>query len=354
MTTMSLTFAVVAVVAIAALLAGRRIAVLTRRVRTLDAGQRRSVGEARRHLAAIVEHTDDAVFSLTPSGMIGSWNGGADRLYGYSGREAVGMHIVALLVAEREPEEQAHIARVTAGGAVERYETVHVRGDGGRIDVALTLSPIRDAFGEVVAASVIARDITERKRFEGQLQYLADHDALTGLFNRRRFEEDVERELARSRREGSAGTLLAIDLDHFKEVNDSFGHSAGDELIKRTAEVLHGRLRATDVLARLGGDEFAAMLPGTDAAAARLVAAGLLEALRAERRTGPLPGGGSATASIGIVTFQGTEQITAAELLAEADIAMYAAKAAGRDRAAAARVEEGARLLARTTWPSTT
>ena len=349
MTTLTIMF-IAALAGAAAVLGLSRLGIVARRLRRLDASQREH-GEVRRQLAAIVEHTDDAVFSLTPGGTIDSWNGGADRLYGYGSREAVGMSIAALVTADHEGEEEAHVARAVAGGEVERYETVHVRRDGARIDVALTLSPIRDAAGAVVAASVIARDITERKRFEGQLQYLADHDPLTGLFNRRRFEQDVERELARSRRDRSAATLLAIDLDHFKEVNDSYGHSAGDELIKRVAELLRTRLRTTDLLARLGGDEFAAMLPGTDAAAARLVAAGLLQALRSEPRPGPLPGRQTVTASIGIVTFEGGEELTAAELLAEADIAMYDAKEAGRDRAASGREQSGIRPPVRTTWP---
>ena len=315
-----------------------------------DGRERRSATEVRRRLAAIVEHTDDAIFSVTPAGEISSWNGGAGRLYGYGARDALGMAVFALVPADRELDERDRLARVIAGGEVGRYETVHLRRDGGRIDVALTLSPVREQSDAVVAASVIARDITERKRFEGQLQYLADHDALTGLFNRRRFEEEVERELARARRAATGGGLLAIDLDDFKEVNDSYGHAAGDELIRRTAELLRTRLRATDLLARLGGDEFAALLPGTDAEAARRVAGEVLQSLRSET-TPALPGGRQLTASIGIVGFRAGIDVTAAELMAEADIAMYDAKEAGRDRIAVYRGRPGERVRIRTTWP---
>jgi diguanylate cyclase (GGDEF)-like protein/PAS domain S-box-containing protein len=332
-----------AALGLAALAAITRVVVLTRRLRGL--------GGARDRLAGIVEQADDAVFSLTSGGQINSWNGGANRLYGYGPGEALGMALTGLAAADREAQEIVRLARLIAGGAVERYETVHVRSDGSPIDVAVTLSPIRDAHGAVRAASIIARDITEHKRFEGRLQYLADHDVLTGLFNRRRFEEDVERELARSRREGSAGALLAIDLDNFKEVNDSCGHGAGDELIKRTAQLLRDRLRATDVLSRLGGDEFAAFLPATDAESARMVAAGMLRALRAQGGVATLPGIGAVTASIGIVSFDGEDDVTAAELLAEADIAMYDAKEAGRDRTASSGGQAGERPRVRTTWP---
>jgi diguanylate cyclase (GGDEF)-like protein/PAS domain S-box-containing protein len=332
-----------AALGLAALVSMTRVAVLTRRLRGLRG--------ARNQLAGIVEQADDAVYSLTAGGEISSWNAGADRLYGYGKAQALGMALTGLIAADREAPELMRLARVIAGGAVERYDTVHVRSDGASIDVAVTLSPIRDAHGVVLAASVIARDITEHKRFEGQLRYLADHDVLTGLFNRRRFEEDVERELARSRREGSAGALLAVDLDNFKEVNDSYGHSVGDELIRRTAGLLRDRLRTTDVLARLGGDEFAALLPATDADSARMVAAGLLRALRSESAVGTLPRVGAVTASIGIVSFDGEDEVTAAELLAEADIAMYDAKEAGRDRSASSRGQPGERPRVRTTWP---
>jgi diguanylate cyclase (GGDEF)-like protein/PAS domain S-box-containing protein len=316
-----------------------------------DVSERRAADEIRRRLAAIVEHTDDAVFSTTAAGAITSWNGGADLLYGYSPGEAIGMAMTTLVPADRELDEAQILERVIAGGEVERYETVHVRKDGSRLDVSLTMSPIRDSGGAVVGASTIARDITERKRFVGQLQYLADHDALTGLFNRRRFEEDIERELARARRNRAGGALLAIDLDNFKSVNDSLGHSAGDELIKRASELFRSRLRTTDLIARLGGDEFAVMLPGVDTEGARLVATGLLQAIRGEGRF-PGTAGRPITASIGIVSFAPGEELTPAELLAEADIAMYDAKAAGRNRAASYddRGDGSERLRIHTTW----
>src|SRR5262249_36019941 len=104
------------------------------------------------------------------------------------------------------------------------------------------------------------QDITERRRFEDRLRHLADHDPLTGLLNRRSFEREVERPLAHCRRYGANGALIVLDLDHFKYVNDSYGHSAGDELIVAVADALRMRLRETDVVARLGGDEFAALL----------------------------------------------------------------------------------------------
>ncbi len=298
-----------------------------------DVSKRLAGEEARRLLAAIIEHTDDAIFSKDPDGTITSWNKGAERLYRYSASEAIGMSVSALVPADRHGEEEQILERLITGGWVEQSETVRVRKDGSRVEVSLTVSPIRDARGAVIAASTIARDITERKRVEGQLQYLADHDSLTGLFNRRRFSEELRRELARARRRGSHGALHVIDLDHFKYVNDTLGHNAGDELIKQAGEIFHGRLRATDVIARAGGDEFTVLLPDLDAASAQSVASGLLQAIRSEGSVNQPQGLRRATASIGIAVFEDAEELTAEDLLIEADIAMYDAKEAGRDRA---------------------
>lgn len=194
------------------------------------------------------------------------------------------------------------------------------------------------------------RDVSERKRFEDQLLDLANHDPLTGLFNRRRFNEEIERQLSTARRYGMTGALLFLDLDQFKDVNDSRGHRAGDDLLVALARLLRERLRETDVIARLGGDEFAVLLPHTDETEAGLVAQSLLDAIRGETFTiAGSPFG--VTASIGVALFP-AHASTASELLSSADLAMYEAKERGRNRISvfAQELDWQARIESRIGW----
>jgi diguanylate cyclase (GGDEF)-like protein len=196
------------------------------------------------------------------------------------------------------------------------------------------------------------QDITDRKRYEQQLHYLADHDALTGIYNRRRFEEELDRAVAHARRFCETAAVLVIDLDNFKYVNDTYGHAVGDELLGKVAGALKDRLRTTDVLARLGGDEFAAILPRVCADAARSAAEHLLSAVRAEGHVLTGERKVRATCSIGINSIDPTTRLTAEELLVEADLAMFEAKEAGRDRIASVAPGEASRakMKARMTW----
>lgn len=284
-----------------------------------------------RYFRALLEYAGDAIVVVDAHGRITIANEETERLFGYTREELIG-ELVELLVplhargrhgAHRDGFMETH-ARRTMG------RQLPLRGrrkDGSEFPIEVSLGPLDEGGERLVAA--IVRDVSERDRLEGELRRLADHDALTGLFNRRRFNLELEREL--SGQEQDDGALLLIDLDNFKYVNDTLGHNAGDAVIRATADELQGLVRARDVLARLGGDEFVVLLPGSGADGAIRLAERVLAAF--ERRSA---GGGEAvTASIGITTFGASGRAVSGEqLLAAADIAMYAAKEAGRNRVA--------------------
>ena len=192
----------------------------------------------------------------------------------------------------------------------------------------LTVSLVRDDRGKILYVVSQVQDISERREMAQRLEYLIDHDFLTGLANRRRFEHELSREVERVARYGAPGAVLVIDLDNFKEVNDTFGHMAGDDLLKGAAGAVRHRIRQTDLLARIGGDEFGVLLPQADADQAQIAADGIVKALG---RHVAVLGDQSirVTASVGLAMF---DRLSAAEVLARADVAMYEAKQAGRNR----------------------
>ncbi len=191
------------------------------------------------------------------------------------------------------------------------------------------------------------QDVTGRQGSDELLWHLANHDPLTGLFNRRRFLEELEREAAVARRGASEGAVLMVDLDRFKDINDTLGHMAGDALLVRVADALRERLRATDTLARLGGDEFALVLPGCPADRAEEVAREVAAAI-SERANVRIAGRDRrATASVGVAPFGGGRDRAPDELLVEADLAMYRAKARGPGEVEAFDEEMRAALAAR-------
>jgi diguanylate cyclase (GGDEF)-like protein/PAS domain S-box-containing protein len=325
----------------------------------------RDITERRRAEAALREAEEQfrAAFEAAPVGMalvgidrrVLQANRALCDIVGYSREELEATTADAITHPDDAAEDAAETARLVAGQA-QRYRAerrlIHVAGHVVPVD--LSVAVVNDADGVPRHLLVQANDITERKRFEGQLQYLADHDPLTGTFNRRRFEQELDRELARVARYGGGGAVLAIDLDHFKYVNDTLGHSVGDELIARVSRLFDDRLRDSDTIARLGGDEFAVILPGVGRDEATTVAESLLSALRLQGHMLPARDGvrpRRVSASIGIALLEGGGR-NGEEKLVEADIAMYDAKEAGRDclRVFDARQDRQFRMAARLAW----
>ena len=320
---------------------------LSARLRTLsgraDRARREAEAgaEALSRLAAIVSSSDDAIIGKTLDGTITSWNPAAERLYGFGPADVIGRPISILVPSDRPDEVPAILERIRAGDSVRHFETVRQRKDGRRVDVSVSISPVRDASGRITGAAAIARDISERKRLEAESQALlrlrANTDSLTGLANRASLDERAVESVALARRHERPLSCLMIDIDYFKRVNDTHGHAAGDQVLREVASRLRDGCRASDTVGRYGGEEFTALLPETDAGGALAVA----EKIRATAAAAPvvLPRSNGAEAgpaiavrlSIGVATLDGT--MTRAEaLLAAADRALYAAKAAGRDR----------------------
>ncbi len=175
------------------------------------------------------------------------------------------------------------------------------------------------------------QDITEHKRSRAELEHLASHDTLTGVLNRRSFEAALESALADVRRHGDRAAVMTLDVDNFKHVNDTYGHAAGDDVLRSAATALRQRLRITDQIGRLGGDEFGVILRRTDAAGAQEAGRELLQTLRDLR----VPVGDRTvrlTVSAGLRALEAGDTQDGGTLLSEADMAMYDAKERGRDR----------------------
>jgi diguanylate cyclase (GGDEF)-like protein/PAS domain S-box-containing protein len=237
-----------------------------------------------------------------------------------------------------EPAEAAIGRRVFAArpeGAGEQLE-LRLRGrDGREVWTLLSVTPVLRRDGAYGGSLALVSDISERKQMELRLQRLVDEDPLTGISNRRRLVGELDRQLRYAARSRRPGAVLTLDVDNFKFANDTYGHAAGDGMLRVVAEVLSTRTRDTDVVARLGGDEFAVLLPEATEEQAVSVACDIL-ALLGESDVGP-----PLAVSIGVATFAGADEVTAEEILVGADIALYEAKERGGDQVRVYRGQAG-------------
>ena len=266
-------------------------------------------------------------------GAILSANPAMAQFTGYPLEQLLGMAFPTLVHREDVAISEDLMHRLVSGEIEScSFEKRFEHADGHLVWGLLTVTPARTEIGEREGCLIVQlQDISERKHFVGQLEYFADHDPLTSLLNQRRFRIDVDRQLAYGRRHGGCGALIMLDLDYFKQINDQFGHAAGDEVIIAVAAVLRKGCRETDIVARLGGDEFAVLLPESSMVDAGHHAEKLLELIRSL----PIEGAASGiqvAASAGLAGFCANDGQCADDVLINADLALYQAKESGRGK----------------------
>jgi diguanylate cyclase (GGDEF)-like protein/PAS domain S-box-containing protein len=304
---------------------------------------------ARDRFERLFEEAPHGTLLLDGSGIVTRVNPAFCTMTDLSSTEIVDQPIRSLPFMLSEESSRLH---EFMNGALDRLEMDRTlrAGEPDEIHVSVTAVALRDGKGALQGLLVSVIDVSERARHEAELAHLADHDPLTGLANRRRFDAELTSHLERCREGVATGALLMLDLDNFKQVNDTLGHGAGDHVIVSVAAVLRARMRAGDVVARLGGDEFAVLLPNADRKDAESVAQDLVDLVRDQLRVlgGTAPR--TITTSIGVVLVQDA-QLTASELMSTADMTMYDAKDAGRDRYALHHRVNGAAPRVRTWTP---
>jgi diguanylate cyclase (GGDEF)-like protein/PAS domain S-box-containing protein len=299
--------------------------------RKLALSKQRLAQEAER-FHTLLQHASDGIHILDAQGNLIEASDSFCQMLGYSREEAIGMNVDLWDAKLSSSEVAQNFSRILAQDEVQRLETLHRRKDGSVFEVEVTCCRLQMNGQQIVFNS--ARDITERRISERKIHQLAFFDQLTGIPNRIFVLERLRSAMATGARHGVYGSLLYIDLDDFKILNDTLGHPMGDLLLKQVAERLNASVRVEDTVARLGGDEFLILAPylGEDAEKAAIEAEAMAERVMAALNTVYQLDQCSyhCTPSIGVILFRGQE-VSADDLLKQADLAMYKAKASGRN-----------------------
>jgi len=295
-----------------------------------------AVFEEKEKAQVTLQSIGDAVITTDAQGHIEYLNPVAEDLTGWLTREVVGRPLTGVFTimneSTREIVENPVSRCLREGRAIAMSDqTVLVNRRGQELAIQDSAAPIRDRAGSMIGAVLVFHDVSRERRLRRALAYQASHDALTGLINRREFENRLQDALDMARAgDDMSHVLLYLDLDQFKLVNDTCGHQAGDQLLKQITSLLQTLVRGSDTIARLGGDEFAILLNGCTAERAARIADDIRQAIRDFRfvwQEGTLNVG----VSIGIVEIERDSE-SLATVMSAADVACYAAKDSGRNR----------------------
>lgn len=301
----------------------------------LNKSQQEGMKQAGRALEAeqqlnqtIMKSAPLAIYTRDRQGRVTGWNDACERLFGWREEEVLGQPLPTIPL-DKLDESADMRQQLLSGQPNLQLEAQRMRRDDSMVDLLITLSPLYDENGEIEGVLAIAADITERKAAERRIEFFAHHDALTALPNRRLIQARFEQAAAFADREGKKVGLVFFDLDHFKVINDSFGHGVGDAYLKEIARRLSSTVRSSDILSRQGGDEFLLVLASLNGVDDVLP---VLEKL-AQRMKEPVQAGGAGLAvsmSIGVALYPDDGR-DFEELLRNADAAMYRAKNKGRN-----------------------
>jgi len=272
------------------------------------------------------------IYLIDRSGRVRSWNQGAANITGIPEAEVIGQPFSSLFAdspaREGIPQRTLEFVRANRHSNDEQRRR---RGNGDDFMAQCSLDALRSESGELLGFVEVFQDVTEQKQREDQLYHRATRDALSGLFNRGHFMEQATLEIERARRFAEPFSVVIIDIDHFKKVNDTYGHEVGDKAITVLAHTLAKEVRKIDVCGRIGGEEFALALPRANKEPAMEFAQRLRRRI-AEQRVVINPGKEIGfTASLGLASLRATTR-DLAELMRNADAALYRAKREGRNR----------------------
>ncbi|WP_300667303.1 diguanylate cyclase [Desulfoluna sp.] len=296
--------------------------------------QRRQAEEALRSseekYRTIVENMKEGYCEVDREGHVTFVNKAMCEITGYGLDEMKGMHRGHFILEESREQVLLAFERLFDGGEdVAEFDYPILRKDGRRRHIGVSVSLIRDASWERVGYRTIVRDVEARKRYEEELIYMAYHDPLTGLKNRKAFYERLEHDILRAKRYGGQVVLFYIDIDRFKKVNDTLGHEAGDEVLQEITRRLVENLRQCDCVARVGGDEFAVVLDNAGGCEVDVVFRKVVSMLAQPYQVGDRIVD-YVSGSVGVASFP-EDAVTANDLIRVADSAMYLAKRGGQE-----------------------